>query len=55
MVEKNGEFVPVGLSRQMVLFCVERRKNWRMLQNMMGIENEDYAEQKKYIEYLHKN
>lgn len=55
MVEKNGEFVPVGLSRQMVLFCVERRKNWRMLQNMTGIENEDYADQKKYMEYLYKN
>ena len=28
-----------SLSRQLVLFCVERRKAWRMLQSKAGIEN----------------
>ncbi len=55
MMDVNGKFVPVGLSRQMVLFVVERRKNWRMLQNMAGIENEDYEAQKQHLEYLDKN
>jgi pyruvate-ferredoxin/flavodoxin oxidoreductase len=31
-----------SISRQMVLFCVERRKAWRMLQSKAGIENRDY-------------
>ena len=33
-------------SRQMVLFCVERRKAWRMLQSRAGVENQDYTAQK---------
>lgn len=37
------------LSRQMVLFCVERRKAWRLLQSRAGIENVDYAVQKEVI------
>lgn len=37
------------LSRQMVLFCVERRKAWRMLQNRAGIENLDYRAQQNLI------
>ena len=37
---------PVKLSRQMVLFCIERRKAWRYLQGRAGIENPDYAAQK---------
>ena len=36
----------VTLSRQMVLFCVERRKAWRMLQSRAGVENQDYTAQK---------
>ena len=43
MVEKGDKMVPMGISRQMVLFCVERRKNWRMLQNWAGLPNSDYA------------
>ena len=37
----DGTLKPVGLSRQMVLFCVERRKAWRMLQSKAGIVNHD--------------
>jgi pyruvate-ferredoxin/flavodoxin oxidoreductase len=36
-----------SISRQMVLFCVERRKAWRMLQSKAGIENRDYAAQRE--------
>ncbi len=37
---------PMALSRQMVLFCVERRKAWRVLQSRVGIVNRDYEAQK---------
>ncbi|MDY7107011.1 MAG: 2-oxoacid:acceptor oxidoreductase family protein [Planctomycetota bacterium] len=38
--ERNdGKIVYLSLSRQMVLFAVERRKAWRMLQSRSGIEN----------------
>ena len=40
------------LSRQMVVFCVERRRNWRMLQSKLGIENKDYNAQKEHIAAL---
>ncbi len=50
MVEQGEKMVPMGLSRQMVLFCVERRKNWHMLQSMAGIVNEDYQAQKEYLQ-----
>jgi pyruvate-ferredoxin/flavodoxin oxidoreductase len=42
----DGTSDPVALSRQMVLFCVERRKAWRMLQSRAGVENLDYEAQK---------
>jgi pyruvate-ferredoxin/flavodoxin oxidoreductase len=45
----NGEPVYHILSRQMVLFCVERRKSWRMLQSRAGIENKDYTAQKEFL------
>ena len=35
-----------SLSRQLVLFCVERRKAWRMLQSKAGIENREYKAQR---------
>jgi pyruvate-ferredoxin/flavodoxin oxidoreductase len=35
-----------ALSRQLVLFCVERRKSWRMLQSGAGIENLEYRAQR---------
>ncbi|OGG97274.1 MAG: oxidoreductase [Candidatus Lambdaproteobacteria bacterium RIFOXYD2_FULL_50_16] len=43
MMEKDDKMVPMGISRQLVLFCVERRKNWRMIQSMAGIQSEDYG------------
>ena len=36
----NGDVEYRSLSRQLVLFCVERRKAWRMLQSKAGIEIE---------------
>src|SRR5207244_9379484 len=37
------------LSRQLVLFCVERRKAWRMLQSKAGIENKEYKAQRSIM------
>ena len=42
----NGDVEFRSLSRQLVLFCVERRKAWRMLQSKAGIENRDYKAQR---------
>ncbi len=41
MVEQGDGLRPAILSRQMVLFTVERRKAWRMLQSKAGIVNYD--------------
>jgi pyruvate-ferredoxin/flavodoxin oxidoreductase len=38
-----------SLSRQLVLFCVERRKAWRMLQSKAGIENREYKAQRALL------
>ncbi|HNV86622.1 MAG TPA: 2-oxoacid:acceptor oxidoreductase family protein [Candidatus Omnitrophota bacterium] len=45
----DGSVKPFLMSRQMVLFCVERRKNWRILQSRAGVLNEDYEAQKKVL------
>jgi pyruvate-ferredoxin/flavodoxin oxidoreductase len=45
----EGNVRPMALSRQLVLFCVERRKSWRMLQSRAGIENIDYLAQKEAL------
>ena len=37
------------LSRQLVLFCVERRKAWRLLQSKVGKVNKDYAAQRELL------
>lgn len=37
------------ISRQTVLFCVERRKAWRMLQSKAGQRNKDYEAQKALL------
>jgi hypothetical protein len=37
------------ISRQLVLFCVERRKAWRMLQSKAGIENKEYKAQRSLL------
>jgi len=44
--EINGKQRYYSVSRQMVLFAVERRKAWRMLQSKAGVLNEDYALQR---------
>jgi pyruvate-ferredoxin/flavodoxin oxidoreductase len=31
------------------MFCVERRKSWRMLQSKAGIVNKEYAAQKALL------
>ncbi|PYR39705.1 MAG: oxidoreductase, partial [Acidobacteria bacterium] len=38
----DGRLEYRALSRQLVLFCVERRKAWRLLQSKAGIENREY-------------
>jgi pyruvate-ferredoxin/flavodoxin oxidoreductase len=45
----GGEPVYMALSRQLVLFCVERRKAWRMLQSKSGIVNKEYVAQKAIL------
>ena len=47
--EVNGKFRYYSVSRQMVLFAVERRKSWRMLQSKSGIANKDYAAQRALL------
>jgi pyruvate-ferredoxin/flavodoxin oxidoreductase len=38
----------------MVLFAVERRKAWRMLQSKAGVANKDYVAQKSLLARLDK-
>jgi pyruvate-ferredoxin/flavodoxin oxidoreductase len=45
----NGDVEYRTLSRQLVLFCVERRKAWRMLQSKAGIENREYKAQRSLL------
>jgi pyruvate-ferredoxin/flavodoxin oxidoreductase len=45
----NGDAEYRALSRQLVLFCVERRKAWRMLQSKAGIENREYKAQRAIL------
>ncbi|MDE3201452.1 MAG: 2-oxoacid:acceptor oxidoreductase family protein [Acidobacteriota bacterium] len=47
--EENGKIEYRALSRQLVMFCVERRKAWRMLQSKAGIVNKEYAAQKAIL------
>jgi len=50
MVEgPDGSLKPTGVSRQMVLFCAERRKSWRMLQSKAGIINYDRKAQERVL------
>ena len=46
---EDGQIEYRSISRQMVLFCVERRKAWRMLQSKAGIVNKDYVAQKAIL------
>jgi pyruvate-ferredoxin/flavodoxin oxidoreductase len=45
----NGKMKYYSVSRQMVLFAVERRKAWRMLQSKAGVANKDYLAQKAML------
>jgi pyruvate-ferredoxin/flavodoxin oxidoreductase len=52
--EQAGKFKFYAVSRQMVLFAVERRKAWRMLQSKAGVVNKDYLAQKSLLVKLDK-
>src|SRR4030095_4253892 len=45
----NGQVEHRAISRQLVLFCVERRKAWRMLQSKAGIANREYKAQRALL------
>jgi len=45
----KGDVEYRAISRQLVLFCVERRKAWRMLQSKAGIVNKDYVAQRSIL------
>ncbi len=47
--EEQGKIKYYAVTRQMVLFAVERRKAWRMLQGKAGVVNRDYAAQKAFL------
>ena len=47
--EDNGKTEYRAISRQLVMFCVERRKAWRMLQSKAGIKNREYEAQKAIL------
>lgn len=47
--EVSGKIRYYAVSRQMVLFGIERRKAWRMLQSRAGQANKDYAAQKSLL------
>ena len=47
--EEHGQVKHYAVSRQMVLFAVERRKAWRMLQGKAGLANKDYLAQKAFL------
>jgi pyruvate-ferredoxin/flavodoxin oxidoreductase len=45
----DGELEHWAVSRQLVLFCVERRKAWRLLQSKAGLENKEYLAQRAIL------
>ena len=47
--EEKGKTEYRAISRQLVMFCVERRKAWRMLQSKAGIVNREYQAQKAIL------
>jgi pyruvate-ferredoxin/flavodoxin oxidoreductase len=47
--DENGKTEYRAISRQLVLFCVERRKAWRLLQSKAGVMNKEYAAQKAIL------
>jgi pyruvate-ferredoxin/flavodoxin oxidoreductase len=53
--EEHGKMNYYAVTRQMVLFAVERRKAWRMLQSKAGVVNKDYLAQKAFLAKLDKS
>ncbi len=49
VAEVGGARQHIAVSRQVVLFCTERRKAWRLLQSKAGVENVDYQAQRKLL------
>lgn len=49
IIMSNGNIKRFGITRQMALFCIERRKNWRKMQSRAGIKNIDYIAQKQML------
>jgi len=49
VVDEAGKTTSYVISRQLVMFCVERRKAWRMLQSKAGIQNKEYAAQRDLL------
>jgi len=47
--DDHGKRSHFALSRQMVLFCIERRKSWRTMQSRAGQDNIDYTAQKTLL------
>jgi pyruvate-ferredoxin/flavodoxin oxidoreductase len=47
--QPDGSMKPMLVSRQMVLFAVERRKNWRMMQSRAGVDNPDLKAQTELL------
>ena len=52
--EEHGKVRFYAVSRQMVLFAVERRKAWRMLQSKAGVTNKDYVAQRALLARIDK-
>ncbi|MEN8249693.1 MAG: 2-oxoacid:acceptor oxidoreductase family protein [Bacteroidota bacterium] len=52
--DDNGNEIYHSLSRQMVIYVVERRKAWRLLQSRAGVVSEDYADQKALLAKIDK-
>ena len=52
--DDEGNEIYRALSQQMVLFVVERRKAWRLLQSRAGVVNQDYLDQKALLEKIDK-
>ena len=52
--EEHGKVKYYAVTRQMVLFAVERRKSWRLFQSKAGLVNKDYLAQKAFLAKLDK-
>ncbi len=51
-VEENGKPRRHSQGRQLIMFCVARRKSRRMLQSTAGIKNREYEAQRQLLESL---